>query len=480
MDMNTQAVESPESIALADLERVFSIQRAAHLAQPYPDAEVRKQRLVRLEKTILDSRSVIEDAISADFGNRSKMETLALEILSSIEDIRHAKKRLSTWMKKERRPGSLNTWPGRAEIIKQPLGVIGIVVPWNYPLFLAISPLVGALAAGNRAMLKMSEFTPRFSQLFAELIAKTFAEDEVHVITGSADVARAFVSKPFDHILFTGSTSVGRSVMQAAAANLTPVTLELGGKSPTIIADDIALERVAASIVFGKLVNAGQTCIAPDYVLVNENRVQAFVDIARQTAMRLYPSLENNPDYTCVVNERQAERLRRYVEDAQQKGATLMPLHDETTASDSRKLTPLAITKVTDDMLVMQEEIFGPLLPIVSYRTIDEAIDFVNRHPRPLALYIYSDDSSLVDKILHATTSGGAVVNDVMMHVIQNDLPFGGVGPSGMGHYHGKEGFDTFSKVKGVFRQARFNGGSFLRPPYGNGRLKKLTDFLLR
>ena len=469
-----------DSASLAALERVFNLQRAAHLAQPNPDAERRKSRLVRLEKMILDNRDAIEDAISSDFGNRSKMETLALEILSSIEDIRHAKKRMPKWMKKERRPGSLNTWPGRAEIVRQPLGVIGIVVPWNYPLFLAISPLVGALAAGNRVMLKMTEFTPRFSQLFAELIAKTFAVDEVHVITGSADVARAFVAKPFDHILFTGSTSVGRSVMQAAAANLTPVTLELGGKSPTIIADDMALQRAAASILFGKLVNAGQTCIAPDYVLVHEDRVQAFVDIAKQTAMKLYPSLENNPDYTCVVNERQAERLRRYVEDARQRGATIIPLHDEITAADSRKFTPLAITGVTDDMLVMQEEIFGPLLPIIAYRKIDDAIEYVNHHPRPLALYLFSDDSALVEKVLSNTTSGGVVVNDVMMHVIQNDLPFGGVGPSGMGHYHGKEGFDTFSKVKGVFRQARFNGGSFLRPPYGNGRLKKLTDFLLR
>jgi acyl-CoA reductase-like NAD-dependent aldehyde dehydrogenase len=481
MDSDRQAVASvSESAALADIERVFELQRAAHLLHPYPDARARQERLDRLLAMLKAHRAEIETVISADFGNRSKVETLALEILSSVEEIRHTKKRLPKWMKRERRPGSLNTWPGRAEIVRQPLGVVGVVVPWNYPLFLAISPLVGALAAGNRVMLKMSEYTPQFSAFFADIVAQTFADDEVFVVTGSADVARAFVSKPFDHLLFTGSTGIGRQVMQAAAANLTPVTLELGGKSPTIVAADIPLERAVPQIMFGKLVNAGQTCIAPDYVLVPRGREQAFVEFARKSVMHNYPTLENNPDYTCVVNEKQAQRLRRYIDDARQQGATIIPLHDEVAPAGSRKFTPLAITGTTDGMLVMQEEIFGPLLPVVGYDSIDQAIDFVNRRPRPLALYVFSDDAAVVDKVLGNTTSGGVAVNDVMMHVIQNDLPFGGVGPSGIGHYHGKEGFDTFSKVKGVFRQARFNSGALLRPPYGNGRLRKLTNFLLR
>ncbi len=465
--------------ALATLTRVLALQRAAHRAEPFPDLHRRRQRLDRLLAMIKDNAAEIETAICADFGNRSRDETLAFETLSCVQEIRHSRKHLAAWMRPERRPVALTSWPGRAEIIRQPLGVIGIVVPWNYPLFIAVSPLVGALAAGNRAMLKMSEFTPAFSALFARLIADTFKEDEVHVVNGSADVAREFVSQPFDHLLFTGSTPVGRQVMQAAASRLMPVTLELGGKSPAIIADDIALERVVPQIMFGKLMNAGQTCIAPDYVLLPRGREQAFIDMACRVVKQRYPRLVDNPDYTCVVNEKQAERLRHYLDDAQQQGAIIHALHDETPPADSRKFRPVAVTGVSDDMLLLQEEIFGPVLPIVPYDTIEQAIDYVNRHPRPLALYVFSDAAATIDRVLRETTSGGVVVNDVLMHIIQNDLPFGGVGASGMGHYHGKEGFDTFSKVKGVFRQSRFNGVSLLYPPYGNGRMRRLVKFLI-
>lgn len=465
--------------AIANLERVLKSQKAAHLAHAYPDEATRRDRLGRLLAMIRTNQSAIEDAICADFGHRSKDETLALEILSCVEEIRHTSKRFAKWMKSERRPVALASLPGRNEIIKQPLGVVGVIVPWNYPLYLAISPIAGALAAGNRVMVKMSEFTPRFSSLFADMVARTFKEDELFVVTGEADVARTFTSQPFDHLLFTGSTAVGRQIMRAAAENLTPVTLELGGKSPTIIAEDAALERVVTQIMFGKLTNAGQTCIAPDYVLLPKGQERTFVELAKRAVMRFYPTLENNPDYTCVVNERQAQRLKGYIDDAVAKGARIHSLHDEQTPEDSRKFTPLTISNVNDTMLVMQEEIFGPLLPIVTYDKFDQAIDYVNSHPRPLALYLFTNDRARIEYVLHNTTSGGAVINDVMMHVVQNDMPFGGVGPSGMGHYHGKEGFDTFSKSKGVFHQRRVNGAFLLHPPRSNGRLRRLANFLI-
>lgn len=469
-----------EAAAIANLERVLSLQKAAHAAGTFPSEAIRRDRLNRLLDMIKANQSAIEDAICADFGNRSKDETLALEILTCVEEIRHTEKRFAKWMKNERRPVAIGSLLGRNEIIKQPLGVVGVIVPWNYPLYLAISPIAGAMAAGNRIMVKMSEFTPRFSSLFARMVASAFKDDELFVVTGGLDVARAFTQQPFDHILFTGSTTVGRQVMQAAAANLTPVTLELGGKSPTIIAEDASLENVVTQIMFGKLVSAGQTCIAPDYVLLPKSRETEFVELAKKAVMHFYPTLESNPDYTCVVNERQAQRLKRYVDDAQAKGASIYPLHDEQTSADSRKFTPLAISNVNDSMQVAQEEIFGPLLPIVTYDRFEEAVDYVNRHPKPLALYLFTNDKSRIDRVLRNTTSGGVVINDVMMHVVQNDMPFGGAGPSGMGRYHGKEGFDTFSNLKGVFHQNRINAGFLLRPPRNNGWLRRIARFLIR
>lgn len=477
MDFDTQAAEAA---AIADLQRVLAIQQEAHRGAPYPDASLRKARINRLLAALKAYRQQIEDAICEDFGNRSKNETLIFEMVSCIEDIKHTLKHFPKWMKAEKRPVSLNSWPARAEVVKQPLGVIGIIVPWNYPLYLAVPPIVAALAAGNRAIVKMSEYTPRFSALFADMIARTFSEDEVHVVNGGPGLAQAFAAMPFDHILFTGSTAVGRHVMRAAADNLTPLTLELGGKSPTVIADDADLEKAVRSIFFGKMANAGQTCVAPDYVLLPRGKQQAFLDLAKQAVKGFYPTLQNNPDYTCVVNERQAQRLKRYVDDARELGAEVHPLHDEVAPEGSRQLVPLAFTNVSDEMQVMRDEIFGPLLPVMTYDSFDQAIDYINRHPRPLALYLYSNDAQKIDTVLYGTTSGGVVINDVMMHVIQNDLPFGGVGPSGMGHYHGREGFNTFSKLKGVLRQSRFSAISLLHPPRDNGRLRKIIEFMIR
>jgi len=464
---------------VGQIDATLRLQKEACMRSRFPGPEVRKARLASLEAVIIRRRAAIEDALDADFGGRSRDETLAFEIFSSIAEIRHARRRLASWMKPRRRAVELTSWPAKAEVIPQPLGVVGIVVPWNYPLYLAVSPLVSALAAGNRAMLKLSEHTPKFSALFAGMMEEAFNEDEVAVILGDVHAARAFCGKPFDHLLFTGSTSVGREVMAAAARNLTPVTLELGGKCPVVVTPDANLQEVAERVMFGKLCNAGQTCVAPDYVLLPRGREAEFAALAHQATMRFYPTLQSNPEYTSIINEPHAQRLRRYIGDAQSQGARVHALHDEAVPLGSRKFAPLAFTGVTDSMLIMQDEIFGPLLPLVPYDSVAEAIGYVNRHPRPLALYVFGRDRQAIDAVLGGTVTGGAVVNDVMMQVIQNDLPFGGVGASGMGHYHGREGFDTFSKLKAVFRQSAINGGFLLRPPRHQGRLRRMVEMMI-
>ena len=450
----------------AAMDRVLAAQRRAFAADTYPTLAVRRARLDRLQAALRAHDEAIRDAISADFGNRAREETLLLEQFTTIEGIKYVRRNLRRWMKPERRSVAWWSLPGRARVLCQPLGVVGVIVPWNYPLFLAASPLVAALGAGNRVMIKMSEATPRFGALFEQLVAGTFAEDEVRVFNGEVDVARHFASLPFDHLLFTGSTQVGRQVMKAAAENLTPVTLELGGKSPAIVSEEFSLEESARRIMFGKLTNAGQTCIAPDYVLVPAGRVDDFVAACRRSAGDFYPSLVDNQQYTSVVNERQFRRLQDYLEDARALGATVHALHDDATVTGSRRLSPVALTGVSDGMRVMREEIFGPILPIVPYAGLDEAIRYINARPRPLALY-YFGGSEARDRVLRETISGGVTVNNTLFHVAQGDLPFGGVGPSGMGHYHGREGFRTFSKPKGIYYDGRLSGSVLLRPPFG-------------
>jgi acyl-CoA reductase-like NAD-dependent aldehyde dehydrogenase len=352
-------------------------------------------------------------------------------------------------------------------------------VPWNYPLFLAISPLAAALAAGNRVMLKMSEFTPRTGELLAELIARHFTADDVAVVLGDAAVGADFARLPFDHLLFTGSTKVGHDIMRMAADNLTPVTLELGGKSPVIVGPDYPLEKAAERIMVGKLLNAGQTCIAPDYVLLPAGREQEFVDAARTVVARCFPAMATTPDYTSIINERHYQRLQGYVSDAQERGARIEPLSMAAADATQRKLPPLALLDVNDDMRVMQDEIFGPLLPVLPYADLDAAISYVNRHPRPLALYYFGHDGAARDRVLNETVAGGVTVNDTILHIAQEELPFGGVGPSGMGQYHGIEGFRTFSKQKAVFYQSGLNGMALFNPPYG-ALFERLTKFLIR
>ena len=461
----------------APLTSLLEQQRSAFQADPMPALAARLGWLKRLRTVLVAEQEALAEAVSQDFGNRSRDETLFAEILPSLQSIDHVCKHLRHWMKPSRRPLGIAFQPGSAQVFYQPLGVVGVIVPWNYPIFLAMGPLIGALAAGNRVMIKMSESTPATSQRVKELLARVFPEDQVAVVLGEADVGAAFSRLPFDHLLFTGATSIARHILHAAADNLTPVTLELGGKSPAIVSDSVPLDDAAERIAFGKTMNAGQTCVAPDYVLVPEARVEAFVDAYRQVIGRFYPQLSDNPDYTSIINPRQQARLNSYLEDAQTKGARLLPLFAE---GQARRLPATLLLDVTDDMLVMQDEIFGPLLPIVPYRQIDDAITYINARPRPLALYYFGYDRDEQQLVMEQTHSGGVGLNETLLHVAVCDLPFGGIGPSGMGHYHGHEGFLTFSKAKGVLRKPRLNATRVLYPPYGKGIQKLLRKLLIR
>ena len=462
------------------LEAAFRRIRDASRADPASPLAQRRSRLNRLEAMLQENREAICDAVNADFGQRSRHETALLELFPSLEGIRHARRHMARWSRPERRPVSHWFKPGRAEVRPQPLGCIGIITPWNYPVYLTFGPLTAAFAAGNRALVKMSEFTPATARLLAELAARYFGPDELAIVEGDVTIAEAFARLPFDHLLFTGSTAVGRHVMRAAAENLTPVTLELGGKSPAIIGPDYPIDKAAARILAGKCLNAGQTCIAPDYVLVPAGKEEEFVAAARRVVSRGYPALERNPDYTAVVNSRHFTRLTGYLDEARAGGATVIPLGgDVEEAARTRRLPPTLVLNPREDMRVMQEEIFGPVMPVLTYGKLDEAIDFVNRRDRPLALYLFDRHPQHVRRVLEHTVSGGVTINDTILHIAQDDLPFGGVGPSGMGHYHGREGFMTFSKLKPVFHQARINGIGLFNPPYGR-LFERMLKVLLR
>ena len=449
-------------------------------AQEPPDAQRRIRALRALLQAVRARREEFAEAISVDFGGRARQETLLLEVFPLVDNIRHAIRHLAQWMRPRPAQAGWQFLPGRARVVYQPLGVVGIIGAWNYPLLLSLSPLVSALAAGNHAMLKPSELAPRTADLLARLIAELFPADYVTVVTGGPETGAAFAALPFDHLLFTGSTRVGKIVMRSASENLTPVTLELGGKSPALVHPDFPAQTAAARIMAGKLYNAGQTCIAPDYVLVEAAAREQFVRLAAEAATAMYPRLTDNPDFTRIVNREHYHRLRDLVGDATQKGAEMLEVNParESANEQNRVFPPTLLWNVSGEMTVMREEIFGPVLPVVTYRSLDEAIAYVNARPRPLALYYFDYNSKRVKSVLARTTSGGVTVNDTILHIAQNDLPFGGVGPSGMGSYHGFDGFLTFSKKKGVFLQSRFTTLGLLRPPYGE-LARRVTDFLI-
>jgi coniferyl-aldehyde dehydrogenase len=482
----TPAPASPSAPApttsASRLREALDRQRNAFLAEDVWPAAARRERLRRLHGMLLTHQDHIVAAVNQDFGHRSRHETLMADLAPSVETIKYLIRHLGRWMRAERRSVALHFMPARLRVLYQPLGVVGVIAPWNYPISLALVPVATAIAAGNRVMLKPSEFTPATSTLLASLLAQGFPPEEVATVVGDAATGAAFVQLPFDHLFFTGSTSVGRLVMRAAAENLVPVTLELGGKSPVIIDRGFSIDRAAASIAFGKLLNAGQTCVAPDYLLMPEDRVDAGVAALTREMSRLYPSLAQNRDYTSIINERHYQRLMALCEGARERGARVIvvdPRQEEPQLAAVRKVAPTLLVGVTDEMPVMQDEIFGPLLPIVPYRTLADAIAFVNARPRPLALYFFSDDARARHTVLTRTTSGNVCINETNVHYVQGDIPFGGVGASGMGRYHGREGFLTFSHAKGVFEQSRLNSLGLLKPPYGKVS-ERVLGFLLR
>ena len=450
----------------ARIASLLAAQKAAWATDVTPSRAVRDDRLARLDLMVVAWQERFAAAISQDFGNRPAVVTTLTDIVPVRAAIRHARRKLRAWMRARRVSLAWTGKPASAQILRQPLGVVGIVAPWNYPLNLMLSPLVGALAAGNRAMLKPSELTPAFSDVLAKAVAETFAEDEVAVVTGGPDVATAFTAAPFDHLVFTGSTAVGRKVAEAAAKNLTPVTLELGGKSPAILDLSVDFDKAVPRLVWGKLLNSGQTCVAPDYALVPRGRVPDFLAAVKAEVAEQYPGLPGNADYTTIISPRHFDRLVRLVEEARERGAEVVELagpHDP----ELRVFSPVAVVGAPDDTGVMAEEIFGPILPIVPYDTLDEAIAYINLRDRPLALYWFGSDKAAEARVLSGTIAGGVTVNDTILHLAHDDLPFGGVGASGYGAYHGEAGFLALSKEKPVLRQSALSGVSLLYPPYG-------------
>ncbi|MCA3779425.1 MAG: coniferyl aldehyde dehydrogenase [Burkholderia sp.] len=467
---------SAESSSSIDPAALLARQRSAFVAEGPQSLQQRKARLARLRAVVLAHRRDVEEAVNADFGHRSRHETAIMELVGVVQAIDYLTRHLRRFMKPQRRHVGLFYRAGQAHVEYQPLGVIGVMAPWNYPFALTFIPLATALAAGNRAMLKPSELTPRTSEVMRRMLADTFPSEEVAVVLGGPEVGAAFSGLPFDHLLFTGSTQVGRKVMKAASDNLVPVTLELGGKSPAIVARGHVDGRTMSSIVFGKLSNGGQTCVAPDYALVHEDDLDAFVAQYDAAVARFYPNGPTSPDYTSIVSDRHYDRLKGLVDEARSKGARVIEagIHPQSAATRKRTLAPTLIVGAGDDTAVMQEEIFGPILPVRTYRTIDEVVDYVNARPRPLALYYFGVRDGDCETVLKRTTSGNVGINNTVLHVAQEDLPFGGVGPSGMGAYHGIEGFRAMSHAKGVFVQGRWSLPSLLRAPFG-----KLADVSL-
>lgn len=462
---------------MSDLNSVFQTQKQAFDALPNPNWAYRKANLKKLGAAIKAYEQEFVDTISEDFGNRATVETIVGETMVIQGGISHALKHTPKWMHTRKAPTALHFKPATNKIVPQPLGVVGIISPWNYPLQLAIMPLIGALGAGNRAMIKPSEYTPKFSNLLKKVLGEIFSEDEVYVAVGGVEVAQEFSAIPFDHLIFTGSTNVGRIVAEAAGKNLTPVTLELGGKSPTIIDESADMATTVARITNGKLFNAGQTCVAPDYVLMPSSKIDAFSEAMIAQAEKFYPKVAGNDDYTSIIADNHYARLQNLLEDAENKGATIRTAGDDDKQqlAKERRIPLTIVTDTTPDMKIMQEEIFGPLLPVVPSETLEDAMDYVQKRERPLALYWFGKNKKKENKVLNETISGGVAINETAFHVVQEDIPFGGVGPSGMGAYHGEHGFNTFSHMKGVFTQSRFSGGKMLYPPYGPKTEKMLN-----
>lgn len=459
---------------MQDLNALFATMHAATRQGAAPTWPERQARLQALRRLLLENKDAICAAINADFGNRPWQETQLLEMLQVLSEIDCALKKGKSWMRPRHSWASLWLLPARNEVLPQPKGVVGISVPWNYPLMLALCPLAGALAAGNSVLLKFAEDSAQFARLLQDLVAQYFAPEVLRVVCSAPGVAQAFVALPFDHLLFTGSSAAGQKVMAAASQNLTPVTLELGGKSPVLLLPDADVARAAAAIIRSKLLNAGQTCLAPDYVLLRPEQVAPFIEAAKAWVNKHYPDIAHSPDYTRIINAKQYARLVAMQKEAEQAGVQCLDLGTGASCPQDRVLLPQLLIEPPTDLRIMQEEIFGPLLPLLVYENVDDAIVGINARPRPLALYVFGKEPKAIREVLAHTRSGGVTVNDCLLHVTQHDLPFGGLGASGMGHYHGKFGFDTFSHQRAVLHQSRWSSAGMTQPPYG----KKLTRLL--
>jgi coniferyl-aldehyde dehydrogenase len=466
--MNAPEMFSPELAIPAEFEARFASQRAAFLKAPDPSHAERLADLKALSRLLKENQTAIVNAIDADYGGRSEFETQFGEMFASFDGLRDAQKRLASWMRPRRRRVDTLLYPGaRNRLIPQPIGVVGVIVPWNYPIFLSFGPLTGAFAAGNRAMVKMSENSKALAELLASISPKYLPEEKLAFFADGGGRGPAFSSLSFDHLFFTGSGTTGRAVMANAARNLTPVTLELGGKSPAIVAPDFPIETAAERILWAKTFNAGQTCVAVDHAFLPRGSEDKFVGHCRQLFAKRYPDI-NGPDYTSIIDQRSYDRLTAALEDARSKGARLVNLAEGQTPDKSRRrFAPHIVLDVTPEMELMRREIFGPILPILTYGEPQEAVDAINARDRPLALYPFVRDAALRRFLIAHTRSGGVSVNEAILHVVQHDLPFGGVGPSGMGHYHGREGFETFSKLRPVFQEGWMSAvQTFMQPPY--------------
>ena len=463
---------------IQNMHRVLELQKNLNIKEGAPDIKLRTDRLDRVISMVTKNEKAIIAALQEDFGNRDPVMTAATEVVSVVGPMQHAKKNLKKWMKTEKRKAAiaplgsaLSLLGAKAEIRYQPKGVVGAISPWNFPLNLALAPLSGILAAGNRVMLKPSELTPSSSGITKSMIEEYFDESEIAVFVGDPEVGAAFSGLAFDHLIFTGGTAIAKHVMKAASKNLVPLTLELGGKSPVVVGKSSKIKEAAQRVMQGKTMNAGQICLAPDYALVPEKNIDEFVKAAVDVTSEMYPDMKDNEDFTSIINQKHYDRIQGYLADAKEKGAEVVeinPANEDFSQQPHHKIPPTLVLNPTDDMQIMQEEIFGPVLPIKTYSDVSETVDYINSKDRPLGLYYFGEDSKEKDYVLNNTTSGGVTVNDVISHIQMEDLPFGGVGPSGMGSYHGHDGFKEFSHAKAVYKQSKINLMKLagLVPPY--------------
>ncbi|WP_168408487.1 coniferyl aldehyde dehydrogenase [Acinetobacter indicus] len=472
---------TPHNLDAQRLHDVLALQKYAYQRYPLPTAKERIDRLARLKRVLVKYQDQFAEAINEDYGNRSMDETKIGELLTCLEHIKYYSKNLSGWMKPSKRHVGIIHQPAKAWVQYQPLGVVGIIAPWNYPLLLSVGPLICALAAGNHAMIKISSASMHFGRVLENAIAEAFPQELVAVITGGGAISDTFSHLSFDKMIFTGSTNVGKTVMAAAAENLVPVILELGGKSPVLVHPSSDMADVAERIAVGKLWNAGQTCVAPDYMFLPKGKTAEFLNHYEQYIKQMYPSLRDNQDYTSIINDKQYNRLQGYLDNAREQGAQLIEINPQNELLDDvRKVAPTVLTGVTTEMRIMKEEIFGPLLPIMEYEQIDDVIEFINSRPRPLALYYFDFDQARADYVAQRTHSGHFGQNMVLTHVAQDDLPFGGVGASGMGKYHGPEGFFSLSHERSVMSNPKLYSLKYILPPFNKPIHRLISKMLLR